>query len=365
MKFIPLSKWIPHLTKPLVIAGPCSAESEEHVLTLAHQLRQIESVRIFRAGIWKPRTRPNSFEGYGEKALPWLAKVRKETGLLTACEVANARHAQLALEHDIDVLWIGARTTVSPFAVQEIADAVRGTNTVIMIKNPVSADLSLWIGAIERFQGAGINKIAAIHRGFSTGVDGKYRNAPLWAIPLALKQKFPELPLICDPSHITGNRDLVGRISQKAMDVDMDGLMIETHFQPDQALSDAAQQVTPETLSKILHELEVRTEFALDRQFEQELDSLRSQIDRIDQDILESLGQRFSIVERIAEAKIKNNVTAFQLHRMDQMLKQRVALAIQLGLDESFAEELYRIIHGESVKTQTSLMANAKKDPSA
>jgi chorismate mutase len=362
MKFIPLSKWIPNLKRPLVIAGPCSAESEEQVVGLAHRLREIEDVRIYRAGIWKPRTRPNAFEGHGEKALPWLARVKKETGLLTACEVANAQHAELALKHGIDILWIGARTTVSPFAVQEIADATRGSNAIVMIKNPVSADLNLWIGAFERFSQAGITKLAAIHRGFTTGSESKYRNPPLWALPVALKQRFPDLPMICDPSHITGNRDLVGRICQKAMDVDMDGLMIETHFTPDEAWSDAAQQVTPDQLASIIQNLELRTEFSLDRGFEQELDGLRSQIDRIDRDIIEALSLRMNVVEKIAQSKIKNNITAFQLHRMDQMMKNRMALGEKLGLEQNYINELYGVIHGESVKLQTSLMANHKKD---
>jgi chorismate mutase len=362
MKVLPLSKWIPNLKKPLVIAGPCSAESEEQVFEVARQLRQLEDVRIYRAGIWKPRTRPNSFEGQGEQALPWLAEVKKQTGLLTACEVANAKHVELALKHNIDVLWIGARTTVSPFAVQEIADAIRGTNIAVMVKNPVSADLSLWIGALERIHGAGITKLVAIHRGFSTGSESKYRNAPLWAIPLALRQKFPDLPMICDPSHITGDRTLVERVCQKAMDVDMDGLIIETHITPDQAWSDAAQQITPQDLARILKGLKVPTEFSMDRGFDQELEGLRGLIDRVDRDLIEALGQRMEIVHRIAEAKIRHNVTAFQLHRMDQMLKERINIGSKFELGHEYIEELFRTIHGESVKTQTTIMAKAKKD---
>lgn len=362
MKIIPIQKWLSHSKRPIVMAGPCSAETEEQVMGLAKRLALIPDIKIFRAGIWKPRTRPNSFEGLGEQALPWLANVKKETGLLTSCEVANAKHTELALKSGIDVLWIGARTTVSPFAVQEIADALRGTNIPVMVKNPINLDLSLWIGALERFSQAGIEKLVAIHRGFSTGVDSKYRNPPHWAIPLALKQKFPELPLICDPSHITGNRELVGRVSQKAMDVDMDGLMIETHFSPNDAWSDAAQQVTPDQLERIIRALELRTEFSHDRSFDQELEELRAKIDRVDREIIESLGQRMAVVRKIADAKIRNKVTAFQLSRMDQMLKERMAQGLVQGLESSYVEEIYQIIHGESVKTQTSLMANAKKE---
>lgn len=361
MRIVALDKWIPKLKKPLIIAGPCSAETPEQVLSTAKKLVEIEDVRIFRAGIWKPRTRPNSFEGMGEEALPWLAEVKKETGLLTACEVANAKHVELALKHNVDIMWVGARTTVSPFAVQEIADALRGTGTPVMIKNPINADLALWMGAFERFLNVGLDKLVAIHRGFSSAAPGQYRNPPMWHLALALKQKFPDLPMICDPSHITGDRNLVPRVCQKAMDLDMDGLIIETHPDPDNAWSDAAQQITPATLAELIKGLELRTAFSPDRQFEAELGELRSQIDRIDREILESLHLRKEVSLKIADAKIRNNVTAFQLQRMDKVLKDRIAQGERHGLSPEFVEDLYNTIHAESVKIQSQLMVDKKQ----
>lgn len=357
-----LNKWIPNLKRPLVIAGPCSAETEEQVLETAKALVQIEDVRIFRSGIWKPRTRPNSFEGVGEKGLPWLKRVKEETGLLVTTEVANAHHVELALKHDIDILWIGARTTVNPFSVQEIADAIKGTNIPVMVKNPINADLSLWMGAIERLNLAGINKIVAIHRGFSTANKSEYRNAPLWRIPIELKRQLPDLPIICDPSHITGARDRVALVCQKAMDVDMNGVMVETHPTPEKAWSDAAQQVTPHMLSEIITSLKLKTEFSTDRGFEQELGELREQIDRIDSEILESLKMRFNIVERIGNLKMKNKVTALQVNRMDKMYKRIASLSEKIGLRSQFAEELYNVVHEESVKLQTEMMRSFLKE---
>lgn len=356
MKIAPISKWIPNLKKPLVVAGPCSAESEEQVIATAKELVQQEDVRIFRAGIWKPRTRPNSFEGVGEEGLSWLANVKKETGLLTSTEVANARHAELALKAGIDILWIGARTSVNPFSVQEIADCLKGTNIPVMIKNPINADLALWIGAIERMHGAGLNKLVAIHRGFSTFEKSKYRNNPLWRIPMELKRQIPELPIICDPSHITGDRSLIAHVSQKAMDMDMDGVMIETHLNPDKAMSDAAQQITPTTLREIIKNLHCRTEFSANRDFEKELEKLRLNIDRIDHEILEALKMRMNIVEQIGQTKAANNVTALQVHRMDQLMNNRINAGKSIGLDENFIKELYHVIHEESVRQQTHIM---------
>jgi chorismate mutase len=360
MPIIPLNQWIPKLKKPLIVAGPCSAETEEQVLQTAKKLAEIEDVRIFRAGIWKPRTRPNSFEGLGEEALPWLAKVKKETGLLTTCEVANTKHVELALKYGIDILWIGARTTVSPFAVQEIADALKGTGIPVMIKNPINADFALWMGAVERFLNVGIEKIVAIHRGFSSAAPGEYRNPPMWHIPLSLKQRFPDLPMICDPSHITGKRENVPRVCQKAMDLDMDGLIVETHPTPEKAWSDAAQQITPETLASMLKNMEYRTAYSSDRKFEAQLGELRSKIDRLDTEIIETLQLRNKVAEEIAKAKIENNVTAFQLKRMDKVLKDRKAQAEKLGLRPEYIEELYNTVHAESVKIQTSIMVDNK-----
>lgn len=361
MDIKPINKWIPNLKRPLVIAGPCSAETEEQVLETAKAVVQIEDVRIFRAGIWKPRTRPNSFEGVGEKGLPWLKRVKEDTGLLVTTEVANAHHVELALKNDIDILWIGARTTVNPFSVQEIADALKGTNIPVMVKNPINADLALWMGALERMNLAGIDKLVAIHRGFSTAEKSDYRNVPLWRIPIELKRRLPDLPIICDPSHITGDRHRINLVCQKAMDVDMEGIMVETHPRPDQAWSDAAQQVTPTMLGEIIKSLVLKTEFSLDRTFESELSDLRSQIDRIDSELLEGLRMRFNIVERIGDLKMKNNVTALQVHRMDAMIKRISDMAQDIGLRSQFAQEIYNVIHEESVKLQTEMMRSFLK----
>jgi len=363
MSIIALNKWIPNLKKPLVVAGPCSAESEEQMLTTARELVQIEDVRIFRAGIWKPRTRPNNFEGHGEVALPWLKTVKEETGLLTATEVANAGHVELALKYGVDILWIGARTTVNPFSVQEIADALRGTNIPVMIKNPINVDLALWLGAIERLEAVGLKKLVAIHRGFSVAEKSRYRNEPMWKLPIELKRRLPEMPLICDPSHITGRRDMILEVSQKALDIDMDGLMIETHPNPDAAWSDASQQVTPEILNQIIKSLSLRTEFSSDRNLEHELEILRSRIDRFDNELIEVLANRMKIVSEIGELKKKGQITAFQVHRMDQMLKAREDSALKLGLAKKYIDEVFNIIHDESVRHQTKILNSFNEDP--
>jgi chorismate mutase len=369
MDIKPMNKWIPNLKRPLVIAGPCSAETEEQMLATAKEVVQIEDVRIFRAGIWKPRTRPNSFEGVGEKGLEWLSTVKKETGLLVTTEVANAGHVQLALKHNIDILWIGARTTVNPFSVQEIADALKGTNIPVMVKNPINADLALWMGALERLNLAGLDKLVAIHRGFSTAQKSEYRNVPHWRIPMELKRLLPGLPIICDPSHITGDRNRIALVCQKAMDVDMDGVMVETHPTPDQAWSDAAQQVTPTMLASIVKNLNLKTEFSPDRSFEQKLTDLREQIDSIDSEIIEALKMRFNIVERIGQLKMENQVTALQVRRMDELMKKVSDQAESVGLRPLFAQEIYNVIHEESVKLQAEQMRsflktedNAKND---
>jgi chorismate mutase len=353
MKIQPLTSWIPNFTGPLIIAGPCSAESEEQVLATAIALKKNPQVKIFRAGIWKPRTRPNNFEGLGEIALPWLAQVKKETGLLTTTEVATAKHVELALKYDVDVLWIGARTTANPFSVQEIADALKGVDIPVMIKNPINADLQLWIGALERFHGAGINKLAAIHRGFSVAHQLEWRNDPIWRIPIELKLRFPDLPLLCDPSHITGKSDLVPLICQKAMDLNMEGLMIETHLNPLMAWSDAAQQITPDELSTTLSHLILKTPNSSDVNFDHLIENLRAQIDRLDHEIIHTLKHRKDIVLKIAEAKKEQNITALQLKRFNDLIKERVQAGIAVGLDEQFIKDIFDSIHDHSVKIQT------------
>ncbi len=360
MDFLPLKNWLGDIEGPLLIAGPCSAESEEQVMETAKQIKEAGQATVFRAGIWKPRTRPNCFEGVGEEGLKWLAKVKKEYGLLTCCEVANARHVELALKHGVDILWIGARTTANPFSVQEIADRLHGIDIPVMVKNPISADLPLWIGAIERIHGAGINKIIAIHRGFSSE-GSKYRNRPLWRIPIELKSRFPSLPIICDPSHIAGKRSYLKEVCQKAMDVNTDGLMIETHICPNEALSDAAQQVTPEQLQEIMTTLDLKVEYIENKDFEEQLDQYRTIIDRIDSEIIEALKQRMEAVDQIGRIKQENHVTVLQRERMADLIQKRMKLGTSYGLKENYIKELYDIIHSESVKHQTELIATIGK----
>ncbi len=359
-EFSSLKDWSKGLKRPVIIAGPCSAESREQVLSTARELKSIDQVQIFRAGVWKPRTRPNSFEGVGEKALPWLQEVQKETGLLVGTEVANAQHVELCLKAELDVLWIGARTTTNPFAVQEIADSLKGVDIPVLIKNPINADISLWIGAIERISKAGIKKIMGIHRGFSSSIDSKYRNRPLWKIPIELKHHYPNLPIICDPSHICGQRDTILDVCQKALDIHMDGLMIETHIHPDKALSDSKQQVTPGRLFEILKELNYKNESSPDVEFERTLEVLRDRIDVIDTDIIEALAQRMEVVDQIAKLKLEKNVTAFQQKRMDEILNQRTQLGMNYGLKKDYMEEIFGAIHAESVKKQTEFFKSQK-----
>lgn len=363
MKITPTNAWLPNTKpgSPIVMAGPCSAESFEQVMTTAKALKEISGVSVFRAGIWKPRTRPNNFEGLGEIALPWLNEVKKETGLLVTTEVATAKHVELCLKHGVDILWIGARTTANPFSVQEIADSLKGVDIPVMVKNPINADLQLWIGALERFNLAGITKLIAIHRGFSVAEKLEFRNDPLWRIPMELKVKFPELPLICDPSHITGQRELIQKVCQKAMDLDMDGLIIETHPDPDKAWSDASQQVTPKKLSEIISNLSLKKEDSKDLSFTHNLNDLREQIDRLDNELLHTLKLRANVVDKIAKAKIEQNVTALQRNRFDQLMKERLHAGEKLGLDQNFIKEIFDAIHEQSVQIQTDLFEKTKK----
>jgi chorismate mutase len=343
------------LKHPLVIAGPCSAETEAQVLKIAHELKDSD-VNYYRAGIWKPRTRPGNFEGVGALGLKWLQKVKAETGLKIATEVANSAHVELALEHDIDLLWIGARSTVSPFIVQEIADALQGTDKIVLIKNPVNPDLALWLGAVERLKSANIQNLGVIHRGFSTYGKSKYRNNPEWQLAIELQTKFPDLPLINDPSHITGKRDMVFDVSQTALDLNFDGLMIETHTDPDNAWSDAAQQITPETLIQYTKDLKIRKESTSEADYTAELQKLRAQIDVADNQLLENLGKRMLVAEAIGQLKKEKNVAVLQSKRWNEILGKMVLEGEQHNLSEEFILKLFKAIHQESINHQKQIL---------
>ncbi len=343
------------LDHPLVIAGPCSAETEEQVLKIAHDLKNTD-VNYYRAGIWKPRTRPGNFEGVGAIGLKWLQRVKEETGLKTATEVANRAHVDLALEHDIDLLWIGARSTVSPFIVQEIADALEGTDKVVLIKNPVNPDLSLWLGAVERLYSADIKKLGVIHRGFSTYEKTKYRNIPEWQLAIELQTRFPDLPLINDPSHITGKRDMIFDVSQTALDLNFDGLMIETHHDPDNAWSDAAQQVTPDRLVQIMEDLRIRKETSEEAEYSSKLNNLRAQIDVIDNQIIETLGRRMKVADAIGGLKKQRNVAVLQTNRWNSILGNMILEGESKGLSEEFVLRMFKAIHQESINHQEKII---------
>jgi len=343
------------LNHPLVIAGPCSAESEKQVLEVAHELKNTDAT-IFRAGVWKPRTRPGTFEGNGAKALPWLLKVKEETGMLTAVEIANAQHAKLALEFDVDVLWIGARTSVNPFAVQEIADAIQGTDKIVLVKNPINPDPALWIGAIERFYKMGVTNLGAIHRGFSSFRKSKYRNIPSWQIPIDLKTKYPLLPIINDPSHICGNREGILEVSQTALDLKFDGLMIETHCHPDDAWSDASQQIKPVRLVEIMEELKVRKPRFEREESVSKLNAFRKEINEKDDQLLETLAERMQIVANIGMAKKESNVAVLQNTRWNEILQKVVEKGEEQGLTQGFIEKIFKAIHQESIVHQEKII---------
>ncbi len=342
------------MKRPIIIAGPCSAESEEQVLSTARELAA-KGIKIFRAGIWKPRTRPNAFEGVGTEGLKWLRKVKEETGMLTSTEVANVKHVYEALKNGIDILWIGARTTANPFAVQDIADALKGVDIPVLVKNPVNPDVELWIGALERINNAGIKQMMAIHRGFSIYDKNLFRNDPQWQIPIELRRRIPDLPIITDPSHICGNRHMLYDVSQKAMDLNFDGLIIESHINPDKALSDANQQITPEVLGDLLSRLILRDP---DAGFEAALSlaELREQIDKLDDKLLNLFEKRMMVVEEIGRQKKTNNLTILQTKRWDDILKRRVSLGSRKGLSEEFILKVFRAIHQESINHQTIVM---------
>ncbi len=348
--------------RPILIAGPCSAETEAQVMATARGVQALGNVDLFRAGVWKPRTRPGSFEGAGSAALPWLQRVTRETGLPVAIEVVTPRHVEEALAHGINVLWIGARTTVNPFAVQELADALAGTGVPMMVKNPVNPDVALWAGALERLERAGITDLAAIHRGFSTFAPSKYRNPPTWMLAIELKTRFPHIPLICDPSHIGGRRDLLLPIAQKALDLDYDGLIIETHPDPDRALSDAEQQVTPARLGQLFSELKYRRRSSSNEDYQAKADELRQKMDAADREIIEALARRMALVEELAEYKKANDVKILQFDRWKEIFATRSAWAETLHVNKDFVGELYKLIHLESIRKQTEVLNGGPVD---
>jgi len=342
--------------RPIIISGPCSAETEEQVLETAQRLAAIGKVDMLRAGIWKPRTKPGMFEGIGTKALSWLANAKKATGLPVTVEVATAKHVENALQFDVDMLWIGARTTVNPFSVQEVCDALRGVDVPVLIKNPINPDLELWCGGIERLLKVGLKEVGMIHRGFSNYGNTEFRNAPMWHLPIEMKRRFPDMPLICDPSHICGNRTGLQSIAQKSIDLDFDGLMIETHIDPDNAWSDAKQQITPERLSEMLDALVWRSETSDEKEFLTALATLREQINHIDDELLTLIGQRMKIADKIGKYKRENNITILQTHRWNEILAKAFVKGDLLGLSKDFITKYYDAVHLESISHQNKIM---------
>jgi len=343
-------------SKPIVISGPCSAESEEQVLATCKAVAATGKVNILRAGIWKPRTRPNTFEGIGSVGLGWLKKASEETGLPCCVEVANAKHVFEALRMRVDILWLGARTTVNPFAVQEIAEALEGVDIPVMVKNPINPDLALWKGGIERLHAKGIKKLAAVHRGFNVPNSAPFRNRPIWSIPIALKNDLPGIQVVCDPSHIAGSRELISSLSQKALDLNMDGLMIESHVNPSVALSDAKQQVKPDVLNEILNGLVHRTQKSDDPVFNSKLSSLREDIDNLDKDLVALLAKRMTVAREIGQYKKENDIQILQSDRWEEITATRKSEGQSAGLSDSFLETYLKAIHNESIDQQTEVM---------
>lgn len=359
----PIESWLPADDKPLVISGPCSAESYQQVMETARGLSKIPQVKVFRAGIWKPRTRPSGFEGAGDEGLRWLSEVKAEMGLRTAVEVAKPIHIESALKNGIDILWFGARTVVNPFTVQELCDALRGTDVPVLVKNPLNPDVKLWLGAIERLTKAGISKIVAVHRGFYFYKHALYRNQPMWEIPIELQRLIPGLPIFCDPSHICGRRDLLQGVSQKALDLGMAGLMIESHIDPSVALTDAEQQVTPLQLAGLIRQLVVRR-ISGTPEFETLLEQLRREIDKIDAELLDILAKRMKIVEEIGHYKKENNITVLQIRRWADIIFDRLNIGSKLGLDRDFLLQILQLVHKESIRKQEEIMGLNEKDES-
>lgn len=353
MKMTTQEKWA---KRPLIISGPCSAETEAQVLETAQRLAKTGQVDVLRAGIWKPRTRPGSFEGVGAKGLPWLQQAKKLTGLPTAVEVATGKQVEDALTFEVDILWIGARTTVNPFSVQEVADALRGSDVPVLIKNPINPDLELWTGAVERVAKAGVKQVGLIHRGFSSYGNTEYRNAPMWHLAIEMKRRNPELMIINDPSHICGRRDILLDVAQKAIDLDFDGLMIESHIDPDKAWSDAKQQVTPEKLGEMLSEIIWRKEDVNSEEFHAALEKLRQQINHLDDELMQILGQRMKVAEKIGDYKKNNNITILQTNRWNQILERAYQRGDKLGLSREFITRYFDAVHMESINHQNQVM---------
>ena len=353
MKDLMQEKWN---KRPLIISGPCSAETEEQMLETATRLAKTGKVDVLRAGIWKPRTKPGLFEGNGIAALPWLAKAKQITGLPTTVEVATGKHVEDALKFDVDMLWIGARTTVNPFSVQEVADALRGVDVPVLIKNPIHPDLELWSGAIERLQKVGMMQVGMIHRGFSSYGNTEFRNAPMWHLPIEMKRRYTDMPLICDPSHICGNRSLLQSVAQKSIDLDFDGLMLESHIDPDNAWSDAKQQVTPERLLELLNDLVWRNESTTEQEFITALTTLREQINQVDDELLTLLGQRMKLSDKIGEYKKNNNITILQTNRWNDILERAFRKGDALGLTKEFITKYFDAVHLESIHHQNKVM---------
>ena len=342
--------------RPLIISGPCSAETEEQVLETAQRLAKTGKVDMLRAGIWKPRTRPGSFEGIGTKGLPWMQQAKKLTGLPITVEVATAKQVEDALHFDVDVLWIGARTTVNPFSVQEVADALKGSNVPVLIKNPINPDLELWTGAVERVAKAGINQIGLIHRGFSAYGNSEYRNAPMWHLAIEMKRRHPNMPFINDPSHICGRRDILLDVMQKAIDLDYDGFIIESHIDPDKAWSDAKQQVTPERLTEMLNSIVWRNEDSSSEEFHAALEKLRQQINHLDDELMQILGQRMKVAEQIGLYKKNNQITILQTNRWNEILERAFRQGDKLGLSKEFITKYFDAVHMESINHQNKIM---------
>ena len=356
LDIIPLNNWIPKGNLPLVISGPCSAETHDQVMDTARKLAAIPQVKVFRAGLWKPRTRPSAFEGVGEVGLQWLKDVQQETGLLTAVEVARPEHVEACLKNNVDILWLGARTVVNPFSVQELSEVLKGVDIPVMVKNPLNPDITLWLGALERLNQAGIKKLAAIHRGFYYYRHALYRNQPMWEVPIELQRQVPDLPVICDPSHISGRRDLLLQVSQKALDLEMAGLMIESHSDPDHALTDANQQITPSELETLLGALIVRQTKG-NKEFETKLEMLRREIDKMDAELLDILSRRMQIVDEIGQYKKENNITILQIRRWSDIIFDRLNLGSRIGLDREFLLQMLQLVHEESIRRQEGIMS--------